>query len=127
MTIIFVSLVFPHHVLVLESRREHVDRVDLKLLFEMQALEEGVRFLLGSIEGQHIGNGDDEIGHDEGAPEADEHAGEPAKEGFQEEVAIAHGRQGHYHAPHGIAKLVEVLLGHLRYGVFEYFKGIAEE
>ena len=57
-----------------------------------------------------IGYGDDEIGHDEGAPEADKHGGEPAQECFQVEVAIAHGCQGHYHAPHGIAKLVEVLL-----------------
>lgn len=93
----------------------------------MQALKEGVRLLFGSIEGKHIGYGDDEVGHDKGAPEADEHACHPAQERFQEEVAIAHGRQGHYHAPHGIAKLVEVLLRHLRDGAFEYLKGIAKE
>jgi hypothetical protein len=92
MTILFVSIVFPHHVFVLESRREHVDRVDFELLLEMQALKEGVRFLFGSIEGEHISHGDDEIGHDEGAPEAYEHACHPAEERFQEKVAIAHGR-----------------------------------
>ena len=103
MTIFVVPIVFPHHVFVLESRGEHVNRVDLELLFEMQALKEGVRLLFGSIEGEHIGHGDDEIGHDEGAPEADEHACNPAQERFQEKVAIAHGGQGHHHAPHGIA------------------------
>jgi len=93
----------------------------------MEALKESVRLLFWSIEGEHICYGDDEIGNDEGAPEADEHACEPAQERFREEVAIAHGCQGHNHAPHGIAKLVEVLLRRQRHGTFEYLEGITKE
>ena len=127
MAVFLVSIVFPHHVFVFESRRKNIDRVNLKLLFKMKALKEGVRLLFGSIEGEHISYRDDEVGNDEGAPEADKHTCEPAQERFREEVTIAHGRQGHYYAPHSIAKLVEVLLRRHRHGTFEYLEGITEK
>ena len=78
----------------------------------MEPLKQGIGFLLRCREGEHIGDRDDEVGDDESAPEAHDHADDAPHEAFLEEVTIAHGGQGYNDVPHAVAQLREVLLRH---------------
>lgn len=90
---------------------QYVNCITLEFFLEVQALEEGVGFVLTGCERKHVVDCDDEERDDKGAPKAYDKSDKASKVRLWVDISVTRGGQGDDHIPHSICKEVEVLPG----------------
>lgn len=106
---------------------QYVNCITLKFFLVVQALEEGIGFVLTACEGKHVVDCDDEERDDEGTPKTYDKSDKASKIRLWVDISVTRGGQGDNNIPHSVGKEVEILPGNFWQRTFEYFQLVAEK
>lgn len=70
---------------------QHINGIALEFLLEVQALEEGIRFVLAACKWKHVVDGDDEERDHEGAPKANDESDKASKVRLRVDISVTRG------------------------------------